>query len=251
MKEEILKNIKTEKDYERFLDYLFTKQDSKYREFNAKIIVLDIEKIIGIRFPILRKIVKEIIKGEYSDYLKIFETYLNKNKILYFEEKLIYSMVICNIKENFTNKLSKIDKVIPLIDNWALCDCTLSSAKFVRKNQEDFYEYLLKKINSQNPWELRFVLVSLLGYYMEEKYLKNIFNICEHITSEDYYVRIAKAWLLSICFINFKEETFNFLEKCKLDNWTINKTVQKVRESNRVKKEDKERVLLLKRKDRK
>lgn len=248
MKEEILKNIKTEKDYEKFLDYLFAEQDLKYREFNAKIIVLNLDNLIGIRIPAIRKIAKEIVKGEYFDYLKIFETRLNENKILYFEEKIIYTMVICNIKEDFNNKLPKIDRIISLIDNWALCDCALSSARFVRKNQECFYKYLLKKVDSQNPWELRFVLVSLLEYYMERKYLKSIFDICEHITNEDYYVKMAKAWLLSICYVNFKMETFTFLKNCNLDKWTVNKTVQKIRESLRVSKEEKEEILELKRK---
>lgn len=247
MKDKILKSIKTEKDYEEFLEYLFTKQDLKYREFNAKIIVLNVDKLIGIRVPIVREIAKEIVKGEYPDYLKVFETRLNENKVLYFEEKLIYSVVICNMKEDFNNKLPKIDKIISLIDNWALCDCALSSARFIRKNQESFYKYLLKKIDSQNPWELRFVLVSLLEYYVEEKYLNDIFSICEHITDENYYVKMAKAWLLSICYINFKYETFNFLKNCNLDVWTVNKTVQKIRESLRVNKDEKENVLSLKR----
>ena len=40
-----------------------------------------------------------------------------------------------------------------------------------------------------------------------------------------------------------------FLKKTNLDKWTINKTIQKIRESLRVSKEDKEKVLNFKRKD--
>ena len=60
---------------------------------------------------------------------------------------------------------------------------------------------------------------------------------------------MAKAWLLSMCFIKFKKETYKFLKKTNLDKWTINKTIQKIRESLRVSKEDKEKVLNFKRKD--
>lgn len=248
MEENFLRNIKTEEDYSKFINFLFQEQDLKYREFNAKIIVVDKNSLIGIRIPRIRKIAKEIIKGDYFNYLEIFEKLLEKDKILYFEEKLIYSTVCCEIKEDFKNKLKRTDKIIELIDNWALCDCALSSAKFVNKNKDDFFAFLLSKIDSENPWELRFILVSLLEYYIEEKYLEDIFKICENIKNEHYYVKMAKAWLLSVCYVKFKKETYTFLKKCNLDNWTINKSVQKIRESLRVSKEDKENVLALKRK---
>ena len=248
MEESFLKNIKNEKDYSAFISFLFEKQDLKYREFNSKIIVIDISNLIGVRIPIVRAIAKEIVKGEYLNYLKIFEELLVENKILYFEEKLIYSTVCCEIKEDFKNKLNRIDKIISLIDNWALCDCALSSAKFIKKNKDDFLDFLLLKIGSKNPWELRFILVSLLEYYVEDKYLEDIFKICEQIKNEHYYVKMAKAWLLSICYIKFKEQTYTFLKESNLDNWTVNKSIQKIRESLRVSKEDKENILLLKRK---
>ncbi|WP_022818762.1 DNA alkylation repair protein [Fusobacterium russii] len=248
MQENFLKNIKNEEEYSKFIKFLFQEQDLKYKEFNAKIIVVDINSLIGVRIPILRKIAKEIVKGEHLNYLKTFEKLLEKNNILYFEEKLIYSMVCCEIKEDLKDKLNKVNNVIALIDNWALCDCALSSAKFVKKNKDDFFDFLLAKINSKNPWELRFILVSLLEYYVEDKYLEDIFKICEHIKNDHYYVKMAKAWLLSICYVNFKELSFTFLRESTLDNWTINKAVQKIRESLRVNKEDKEKVLALKRK---
>lgn len=248
MEENFLRNIKTEKEYFRFINFLFQEQDLKYREFNAKIIVVDKNSLIGIRIPRIRKIAKEIIKGDYLNYLEIFEKLLEKDKILYFEEKLIYSTVCCEIKEDFKNKPNRINKIISLIDNWALCDCALSSAKFVNKNKDDFFAFLLSKIDSKNPWELRFILVSLLEYYVEDKYLEDIFKICEQIKNEHYYVKMAKAWLLSICYIKFKEQTYTFLKNSILDSWTINKSIQKIRESLRVSKEDKETVLALKRK---
>jgi possible DNA alkylation repair enzyme len=59
---------------------------------------------------------------------------------------------------------------------------------------------------------------------------------------------MAKAWLLSVCYIKFRDKTYKFLEKTSLDDWTVNKSIQKVRESLRVTKEEKEKILVLKRK---
>jgi len=33
---------------------------------------------------------------------------------------------------------------------------------------------------------------------------------------QEYYVKMAKAWLLSMCFIKFKKETYKFLKKTKI-----------------------------------
>ena len=45
--------LKTEKEYKEFLDYLFLIKDIEYRDFNTKIVVPVDCEIIGIRTPIL------------------------------------------------------------------------------------------------------------------------------------------------------------------------------------------------------
>ena len=58
---------------------------------------------------------------------------------------------------------------------------------------------------------------------------------------------MAQAWLISIMFIKFREKTLDYLKENTLDNWIQNKTIQKIRESIRVSKEDKDLVLTFKR----
>ncbi|WP_195339709.1 DNA alkylation repair protein [Fusobacterium sp. 1001295B_180824_G3] len=240
--------FKTEKEYKEFLDYLFSIRDVEYKNFNKKIIGIDEDMLIGIRTPILRNLGKKIAKISGENFLNLFEKLFTKKKIKYHEEKVLYGFIIGYSKINFEERLKRIDFFINIIDNWAVCDIVDSTFKFINKNKEDFYRYLTSKLSTTNPWEQRFVLVILLAYYIEEKYLKDIFKICERIKSEEYYVNMAKAWLLSICYVKFKNETYKFLEKTNLDNWTVNKAIQKTRESLRVTKEDKEKILVLKRK---
>ena len=240
--------FKTEKEYKEFLDYLFSIRDIKYRDFNAKIIVPVDSEIIGIRTPILRDIGKKIAKISAENFLNLFEKLFIKKKIKYHEEKVLYGFILGYSKIDFQERLKRIDFFINIIDNWAVCDIVDSSFKFINKNKEDFYTYLTSKLSATNPWEQRFIFVMLLAYYVEEKYLKDIFKICEKIKSDEYYVKMAKAWLLSVCYVKHKNETYKFLKKTKLDDWTINKSIQKVRESLRVTKEEKEKILVLKRK---
>ena len=58
---------------------------------------------------------------------------------------------------------------------------------------------------------------------------------------------MAVAWAISVCFVKFRNKTLEFLGNSNLDNFTYNKTLQKIRESNRVSKEDKDMVKRMKR----
>ena len=53
---------------------------------------------------------------------------------------------------------------------------------------------------------------------------------------------MAIAWLVSFAYIKQREKTEVFLQKNNLDEFTQNKSIQKICESYRVSKEDKERV---------
>ena len=56
------------------------------------------------------------------------------------------------------------------------------------------------------------------------------------------------SWLISISLIKYKDKTLKYLKKCKLNDFTYNKALQKARESLRVSKEDKDYYQSLKRK---
>ena len=51
---------------------------------------------------------------------------------------------------------------------------------------------------------------------------------------------MASAWLLSMIYIKYPQDTIVFLENSKQDKILINKAIQKIRESLQVDKEAKE-----------
>ena len=75
-----------------------------------------------------------------------------------------------------------------------------------------------------------------------------IFERAVRIPAGRYYVDMAVAWLLSVCYVKYRRETAAFLEHCALSDFTYNKTLQKITESNRVTKEEKEKIRSMKRK---
>ena len=58
---------------------------------------------------------------------------------------------------------------------------------------------------------------------------------------------MAIAWLLCELMIKYRDLCLNYLTKSKLDDFTINKAIQKMNESFRITKEDKEYLKTLKR----
>ena len=98
---------------------------------------------------------------------------------------------------------------------------------------------------NKNPWSQRFGLVLLLDHYIKEENLDFIYKICKKIKTEDYYVKMAISWLLSICYIKYPSSTLNFLKKANLDKFTYNKTISKICDSKRIDKSVKEKLKLI------
>ena len=229
------KDTWNKKEYKEFIKYLFSIKDDKYKLFQQNIIPN--KNIIGIRTDKLKKIAKDISNGNYQGFLSNIENN-------YYEENILYGLILTNLKD--INILIKyLNKYIHIIDNWASCDLTISNLKIVNNNKELFYKFILDNINDDYPYTKRFCYVLLLNYFLEEKYLKDIFNLC-NIESNDYYVNMSIAWLISICYIKYKKETLEYLNNNKLNKFTYNKSIQKIIESKQVTKEEKETLKIMK-----
>ena len=188
----------------------------------------------------MKEIAKEISKGEWKGFLEYSQN-------AYYEEEIIKGLVLGFIKIDYVTRKEYIENFITEIDNWATCDIVVSNLKFLKKEKDIYYNFIKECVSSNDNWRIRFGLVTLLGYYIEEKYIDEIFSLCTNITNREYYVKMAQAWLISIMFIKFREKTLDYLKENTLDNWIQNKTIQKIRESIRVSKEDKDLVLTFKR----
>lgn len=225
-------------DYQNFLNYLEEHADSKYKKFHSSL-VPNLKEFYGCRVPFLKKVGKEIGKGNYIEFLK-----LNKEKM--YEEKFIHGIVISSAKMDFERRLDYIREFVPIIDNWAICDCFCANLKDFKKHPEEGFNFIQELLTKKDTYSLRVALVLLLDYYINETYLDSIFNITDNIKSDEYYVNMAIAWLISICYIKYPKETLKYLNHNQLDDWTHNKTISKICDSLRVSREDKSALRKLK-----
>lgn len=215
--------------------HLIELADSKYKEFHSRLCP-NTNNILGVRVPILRNYAKELLKKYDIDIL------LAKVDNEYYEEIMLQGMIIGLAKEKDFSKIQKyIEKFIPKIDNWAVCDVFCAGLKIVKKNKKEMWEFLQKYLKSDKEFYLRFGIVIILDFYIEEEYLEKEITIFNNIKSEKYYVQMAIAWAISICLVKYYNKTVEYLksDKCNLDKFTYNKALQKARESFRISKAQK------------
>ena len=202
--------------------------DEKYRDFHSKLCP-GIQNIMGVRIPVLREYAKKLNK-EYT-----LEQILTEVEDEYYEEIMIKGISIgLNKKEDIDKVLKYIESFIPKIDNWAVCDVFCGGLKITNKNKESVWEFLQKYLKSDKEFEVRFGLVMILGYYIEEEYLSQDFEIFDDITNDEYYVKMAKEWAISIALVKYYNQTLEYLKNAKMDKWTYNKAIQKAMESYRI-----------------
>ena len=215
-------------DYNKFIEYLFSLKDDEYKKFNQKIVKTD--NIIGIRLPILKNIAKIIAKNDYLGFIK-------NNKHQYSEEIMLHGLVITYLKIDFNESIKLFDEYIKYIDSWATCDSVVMNYKIVSKNLDICLIKIKEYLKSDKPFIKRVGIV-LLFYYLNDDYIDEVLKLINSIKSEDYYVKMANAWLISICLVKYYDKTVKFLKSWQLDDWTYNKALQKAIESYRIKDKD-------------
>ena len=227
--------------YKKIRQDLLALQDKKYKEFHSSLCP-GTDNIIGVRIPVLRNYAKKLSKEEY------FKEYISFNKTIYYEEVMLQGMLIGFIKNiDIKEVLELIKSFVPKIDNWAVCDIFCAGLKIVNKNKEIFWNFIQKYLRSKKEFELRFAIVMILDYFIDEQHINEVLNIFDNIKHEGYYVKMAVAWAISVAFVKFPKITINYLKQNNIDDWTYNKSLQKITESLRVTKKVKEKIKSMKR----
>ena len=220
--------------YKKFVDYLISLQDQKYKEFHSSLVLNSKYEMIGIRLPIMRDIAKQISKGNIEEFLKCAQD-------KYYEEIMIQGLVISHIKDeecfykHFKNHIKEID-------NWALCDSFCSSLKIVEKHEDKYFNEALNLAQNEKEFISRVGLVIILNHFINKDNLEKIYDCLNTIQSEKFYINMAEAWLVCEMYTKFPKETEKFLKKNNLNKFTQNKAISKIHDSFRVTKEEKEKL---------
>ena len=224
---------------EKIKKELIALSDNNYKEFSEKI-VSNTANILGVRMPVLKKYAKELLaEHEIEELIQNIDSKFH-------EEILLKGIIIGSEKDPEKTK-QYIKNYVPLINNWATCDSFCSNLKIIKKNKNDFWDFIQSYLKSDKTYEIRFGVVILLNYYIEKERLEEIFEILKDIKSERYYVQMAVAWALSVCLVKYYDETYEFLKNNKLSKFVLLKTISKANDSYRLSAEQKQKLKELRR----
>jgi len=213
-----------------------------FQTFMAKLIPnISKERMLGVRLPKLRVIAKELVKEDWRKYLEEAED----NS---FEEVMLQGIVIGYAKQEVLELFDWIAWFVPKIDNWSVCDSFCVGLKAAKIYQAEFWAFIQPYLKSKRAYEIRFGVVMFLDYYVNSEYIKEGLKLLDEICHKDYYVKMAVAWAVSICYVKFPKETMVFLKQNHLDDFTYHKALQKITESLKVPKEEKQLIRSMRRK---
>ena len=215
---------------------LFELQDNEYQRLQYKIIP-NVDNIIGVRTPELRKLAKQLIKENN------YKLFLNNLPHKYFDENQLHAFIISEIKD-YDECIKYINDFLPYIDNWATCD--QMSPKILKKHKEELIKYIKVWIKSKKTYTIRFGIGMLMEYFLDENFNKTYLELVSKIRSNEYYVNMMIAWFFATALAKQYEETIKYIENKKLDIWVHNKTIQKAIESYRIRESQKEYLKTLK-----
>ena len=214
--------------------------DEKYKKFHSSLCPNSSE-IMGVKVPDLRKLAKEIVKTtDVEEYLK------NASDDTY-EERLLQGMVIGLWKTDIKNSLKALEKFLPKIDSWAICDITAAGLKFAKKNQMIMWIFITTLLTSEKEFIVRFAIVMMLDHFINDEYIDRVLEKISITRREEYYIKMAVAWAFQVAYIKYPEKTMNVLVNSRIDDWTYNKALQKIIESYRVDDKTKEEIRKMKR----
>lgn len=215
--------------------------DDRYREFVERGTPGEKRPFLGIRIPQIREIVRKIPR---EDYVAILE-----EEPMVFEEVIARGFIIARLP--YVEMLKYFDSQVDYTDSWGTCDTFVAALRpAVKGHRAEFLDAKIESLLSDpREFAVRVGLVALLDFYVDFDYLALIFDRVDRLAArEEYYIRMALAWLVAECFIKFPEETLGYLQVSKLPKWTFNKAISKMCDSLRVEPEMKDYLRTLRRK---
>ncbi len=233
------------------------KTDVRYREGHLRILnALPNRDVLGMHSPDMKEVAKKLAREDGEGLIAAFEAAVPSE--LCYEETAVWGFMINMVKCPAERKFEMLEKYVPVMDNWGVCDSYVSHAKWMKKVSPDaLLAWIDKWFRSSREFEVRFAIVVSMCYLLDSR-LDEVFKRLDRIdftgikseyTSvkrrpaeiqsgcvvghEPYYVRMAVAWLLATSLAKHPDRTRSYVNSCHLPQDVLKLYARKARESFR------------------
>lgn len=226
----------TADDYRCLLNRLAQQGDDAYRRFSEGL-TPGLTGSYGVRIPALRTMAKEILRS--GDGPAFLEQATAGSR----EERLLQGLVIAGLRCSMAERLDRTRAFLPLINSWEICDVFCAAFKSAAHAQEEVRAFLQPLYAPGQPvYTRRFAVVMRMDYFINDAFIDETLALLDHMECGEYYVRMAVAWALSACLIEYRDRTLPLLRAHRPDPETCLKAIQKAIDSYRVAPQDKEEL---------
>lgn len=245
--------------------------DARYREGHLRVVnALPSRRVLGLHSPEMKSVAKQIAREgckiilpdgtstlctNSREVIRHFEAMPSAH--LCYEETVVWGMLINLDKCSLEERLAMLERYVPVLDNWAVCDSYCAHAKWMlRANRDILWDFLQQWFNSKREFEVRFAIIVAMCYFLNEEWRERVFmridsldldaikseyrsakgkpQIAQQGTvqgREPYYVRMGVAWLLATALAKFPDETRAYVNASNLPEDVIKLYIRKARES--------------------
>ena len=220
----------TSQEYQALLQELESLADPQYKAFHEGLIP-GVSMAWGVRLPALRALAKKLLRGNPVGLLE-------NSRPGSYEETLLRGLVIGGLN------LPWVEDFLPRIDNWAVCDTFCNSLKpRSPEDRQEMWAFFRPLYASGQEYFARTACVVQLSHFVDQEHVEEGLALLQQVGHPGYYAKMAVAWALSVWYVKFPQAVEELLAQQTLDPWVQNKSIQKVRESRRVGRAEKDALL--------
>ncbi len=214
--------------------------DESFRDLQLRTIPgIKPDDLIGIRTPDLRGYAKELVRSGEAEH------FIAKLPHRYFDEYLLHGLILSQFKD-YDKLTGEIDRFLPFVDNWAVCDQT--NPKIFAKYKDELLLKIRSWIVSDHDYTVRFAIRMLMNHFLGDGFRKSYADMVVNADNGNYYVSMMCAWYFATALASNYDEIVPYIEERRLAKWTHNKTIQKAVESYRISDTQKQYLKALKQK---
>lgn len=196
-----------------------------YRDFYIRL-VPGLDNMLGVRMPALRRLARTLVRGDWRAWLD------DPAPDRWYEETVLRGILTASAPMPQDERARRLAAFVPQIDNWAVCDCVCASLR--APDRVWLWDFLQPYVHSAEEFPARFAAVMLLTHFVTADDLARTLDALAAIPAAGYHARMGVAWAVSVCGVRFPAQTLAFLQTGALDDWTHNKSLQKMLESRRL-----------------
>jgi len=216
-------------------------RDEGYRRFHTRLIpTVDPARIIGVRTPDLRRLAREVARDD-----ALSSRFLSEIPHRYYEEDNLHGELLCLKIRDIDSLLTELDRFLPHVDNWATCD--MISPKLFARHPDAAERKIMEWLDSDHTYTVRFGVVSMLGFYLDERFRPGHLDRLCALRAGEYYIDMAVAWYFSVALVKQWDAALPIVERGLLDRRVHNMTIQKAVDSFRITPERKNYLRTLRR----